>query len=80
MFRETFTVDQAVEELRQRAPAFIAKSDRKALEHMYADLVARACVSNPDEELEIHTHMRMAYRELILAGSEDIRRDIFNDL
>jgi len=80
VFRQTMTVEQAVEEFRQKAPALIAKSDRAALQHLYADLVARACVANPGEALEIHTHMRMAYGELILSGSKAIRRGIFNDL
>ncbi len=74
------TIEQAVAEFNQKAPTLVTQGDSEALHALYASLCAKACVANPDEELEIRTHMRMAYREAVLAGSKDIRRGIYDGL
>jgi hypothetical protein len=69
-----------VSDFRQQAPGLVQSGNREALKHLYASTVAKAKMANPDAALEVDTHMRMALREAILAGGENVRRGIYDDL
>ncbi|GEM_PF-4932361 len=69
-----------VSEFRQQATGLIQSGNRTALKQLYASTVVKAKMANPDRALEVDAQMRLALREAILAGSDNVRRGIYDDL